>query len=91
MITEIRKGTGFKMSEEDILFQKRLEELANKSYTNSQYIFTGFLSLAEQDLYHRIERDISYVPATFYGGTTDCVYLAVTSMWTYEEAPDQGY
>ena len=25
------------------------------------------------------------------GGTTDCVYLAVTSMWTYEEAPDQGY
>lgn len=72
MITEIRKGTGFKMSEEDILFQKRLEELANKSYTNSQYIFTGFLSLAEQDFYHRIERDISYVPATFYGGTTDC-------------------
>lgn len=25
------------------------------------------------------------------GGTTDCVFLAVTSMWTYEEAPDQGY
>ena len=41
------------MDEESVLFQKRLEELAHKSYTNSQYLFTGFLSLAEQDVYHR--------------------------------------
>lgn len=30
------------MDEESVLFQKRLEELAHKSYTNSQYLFTGF-------------------------------------------------
>ena len=60
------------MDEESALFQKRLEELANKSYTNSQYLFTGFLSLAEQDVYHRIERELSYVPVTMYGGTADC-------------------
>lgn len=60
------------MDEESVLFQKRLEELAHKSYTNSQYLFTGFLSLAEQDVYHRIERELSYVPVTMYGGTADC-------------------
>ncbi len=60
------------MDEKSVLFQKRLEELAHKSYTNSQYLFTGFLSLAEQDVYHRIERELSYVPVTMYGGTADC-------------------
>lgn len=63
------------MDEEGILFGKRLEELANKSYTNSQYLFTGFLSLGEQDIYHRMEREIAYAPATLFGGTADCERL----------------
>lgn len=60
------------MDEEIILFQKRLSELANKAYTNSQYLFTGFLSLSEQDVYYRMERELSYVPTTLFGGTADC-------------------
>lgn len=60
------------MNAEETLFKKRLTELANKSYTNSQYLFTTFLSMSELDLYYQIEREISYVPATMFGGTQDC-------------------
>lgn len=60
------------MNEDTILFEKRLRELADKSYTNGQYFFTGFLSLGEQDIYHCIERDLSYVPTKLFGGTADC-------------------
>lgn len=60
------------MDEESVFFEKRLRELANKSYTGGQYFFTGFLSLSEQDVYHRLERELSYVPARLFGGTEDC-------------------
>lgn len=60
------------MDAEEALFKKRLEELANKSYSNSQYVFTGFLSAAELDIYYCMEREISYVAASVYGGTEDC-------------------
>lgn len=60
------------MNTEETYFTKRLEELAKKSYQNNQYTFTGFLGLSELDLYYKIEREISYVPTTFFGGTKDC-------------------
>lgn len=60
------------MDAEEILFRKRLEELADKSYSNSQYLFTGFLSAAELDIYYRMERELSFVPITVFGGTADC-------------------
>jgi RNA-binding protein YlmH len=60
------------MDNDEILFKKRLEELANKSYNNSQYLFTGFLSLAELGIYYSIERELSFVPVTAFGGTKDC-------------------
>ena len=55
------------MDAEETLFKKRLTELANKAYTNSQYLFTGFLSMSELDIYYQIEREISYVPVTMFG------------------------
>ena len=60
------------MDADEALFKKRLAELANKAYTNSQYFFTGFLSLAELNSYYQMERELSYVPVTFFGGTADC-------------------
>ena len=60
------------MNAEETLFMKRLTELANKAYSNSQYLFTSFLSMSELDLYYQIEREISYVPVTMFGGTKDC-------------------
>lgn len=60
------------MNQEDVIFTKRLQEFADKAYQNSQYVFTGFLGLSEQDLFYKIQRDISYVPVTAFGGTADC-------------------
>lgn len=60
------------MNADEAFFQKRLEELADKSYTNSQYFFTGFLSLAELNIYYQMEHALSYVPITAFGGTADC-------------------
>jgi RNA-binding protein YlmH len=60
------------MDNDEILFKKRLEELAGKSYNNSQYLFTGFLSMAELDIYYSMERELSFVPITIFGGTNDC-------------------
>lgn len=60
------------MDADEALFKKRLAELANKAYTNSQYFFTGFLSLAELTIYYQMERALSYVPVTVFGGTKDC-------------------
>lgn len=57
---------------DEILFKKRLEELASKSYKNSQYLFTGFLTLAELNCYYQLERELSYVTVTAFGGTSDC-------------------
>ena len=58
-----------------MLFRKRLEELANRSYANQQYLFTGFLSAAELDIYYQMEHELSYAPAVLFGGTNDCERL----------------
>lgn len=60
------------MDSEETLLRKRLCELADKAYNNSQYLFTGFLSAAELDTYYRMERELAYVPVTVFGGTADC-------------------
>lgn len=60
------------MGPDEILFRKRLLELAERAYQDGRYLFTGFLSLAELDIFHQIEQEIAYVPATAFGGTADC-------------------
>lgn len=60
------------MDAEETRFRKRLAELADKSYNSSQYFFTNFLSAAELDIYYQMERELSYVPVTVFGGTMDC-------------------
>ena len=82
------------MDSDEILLRKRLKELADKAYHNSQYLFTGFLSAAELDTYYHMERDLSYVPVTVFGGTADCerVMLRFGSeeLCGYEEAFRSG-
>lgn len=60
------------MASDDTLFKKRLAELADKAYSRGQYLFTGFLSAAELDIYYRMERELSFIPITVFGGTADC-------------------
>ncbi len=49
-------------------FQKRLQELADKSYHQGIYTYTGFLSMPEQDMLHRMERELSYAGVALSGG-----------------------
>ena len=78
------------MEAEEALFRKRLEELANKSYNNSQYLFTGFLSAAELDVYYQMARSLAFVPSDVYGGTADCERVMIRfgdeKLCGYEEA-----
>lgn len=57
--------------------KKRLLELAQKSYMQNIYCFTDFLGMAQIDAFYQIEREISHVPYTLYGGNTGCERVVV--------------
>ncbi|MGL5259096.1 MAG: YlmH/Sll1252 family protein [Lachnospiraceae bacterium] len=65
------------MEKEDILLQKRLKELARRSYEQNQFTFTTFLSPSELDLFLHMEKELSYASPTIFGGndTTDRVMI----------------
>ncbi len=49
-----------------------MEELAEKSYTQGIYVYTGFLGMGEQDLVHRLLPRLSGVGYGWYGGREHC-------------------
>ena len=64
------------MTEQELLYA-RFCELAEGCYTHSRYTYTPFLSLSEQDVFHRASRDFSYVPFTLFGGAEGCERVMV--------------
>ena len=78
------------MIEEEELFKKPLKELAEKAWQNNIYTFTGFLGLSDLSCYYEMERELSFVPATIFGGYEDAerVMLRFGSqeVFGYEEA-----
>lgn len=48
--------------------KNRFRELADKSYAQNIYTFSGFLGLGEQDAFWQLERELSYVPFCLWGG-----------------------
>lgn len=60
------------MTREEELFIKRIEELAETAYSRNRFTFTGFLGLAEQDLFLRAAAEKRYVPYKFFGGREGC-------------------
>lgn len=50
----------------------RVLDLANQCYQKNQYTFSGFLNAGEQSDIYEIEKEISFVPWTLFGGTDDC-------------------
>jgi len=65
------------MDKETIVLKKRLLDLANQSYQNNMFTFSGFLSLHEQQLVEEIRRENAFIKATLYGGNTDCERVMV--------------
>ena len=59
------------MTDEELYLQKRFKELGEKSWSSSQYFFTGFLSLADISLLHDT-CDRAGVRYTLWGGAEEC-------------------
>lgn len=49
--------------------RNRLHELAEKSFQQNIFTFTGFLGLSEQDVFWRMEPELTYAGYTLSGGT----------------------
>lgn len=64
------------METEELLL-KRFRELAAKCYQNSQYTFTSFLSMGDMAGFYQIEKELSYVPYTVWGGSELCERVMV--------------
>lgn len=52
--------------------KKRIEELAEKSYQQNIYTYTGFLSMAEQDVFLQTLSDIKGTSCELFGGSKTC-------------------
>lgn len=64
-------------TEEELRQMKRFAELAEKSYQQNIYLFTGFLGLGEQTLFYRAAPQFSHVSYTLFGGHPSCERLMV--------------
>lgn len=64
------------MTEDERLYARFCEQ-AESCYAHGRYTYTPFLSLAEQDIFHRSSRDFSYVPFTLFGGAEGCERVMV--------------
>jgi len=47
----------------------RIKELADKSFKQGVYTFSGFLGLSEQDVFWRMEKELKYVSYELWGGS----------------------
>ncbi len=48
--------------------KSRLKDLAERSYRQNVYSFSGFLSLAEQDQFWSVEKELPYCKGKLWGG-----------------------
>lgn len=53
---------------EELQIKKRLLDLAEKSFRHNVYCFSGFLGLAEQDIYYRMEKELLFSHPALFGG-----------------------
>lgn len=57
-------------NEKEVLkLRNRLRELADKSYQQNMFTFTGFLGLSEQDTFWRMESELRHTGYCLWGGT----------------------
>lgn len=72
------------------LLQKRLLELAERSYNNNVYTFTPFLGLSEQQAFYEVQREVAYAGYGMEGGSPLCerkmIRFGSPEILGYEEA-----
>ena len=50
----------------------RINELAEKSYSENRFVFTDFLDMSQLSSFYSLERDLAYVGTSVSGGTEGC-------------------
>lgn len=78
-------------SEKELLqLQKRLKDLADKSFRQNVYTFSVFLGLAELDVYYRMEKELLFAHPALFGGDEDAerkiIRFGSAEEFGYEEA-----
>lgn len=51
---------------------KRFKELADRSYRENIYTYTSFLTVAEQETFHKMARELQFIPSELFGGNSSC-------------------
>lgn len=75
------------MTEQDELLKKRWKELAENSYRNNSYLFTGFLGESELSLFYTVEKELMYAGVKTFGGREN----AVRNMVRFGSFEEFGY
>lgn len=60
---------GLDSSKEELQLRNRIKDLADKSFQQNIYTFTGFLGLSEQDIFWQVAGDVKYTKYELWGGT----------------------
>lgn len=67
--------------------QRRLKELAERSDRQNIYTYTGFLGMAELDIFHQMERELSYAHPELFGGSEEAERLVIR----FGDPEEMGY
>ncbi|MDR0948659.1 MAG: hypothetical protein LBM69_03985 [Lachnospiraceae bacterium] len=59
------------------LIRNRFRELAQKCHERNIYTYTSFLGQMEQDLFHRMEKELSFVSWEMWGGMEDATRIII--------------
>ena len=60
------------MSNVDNILINRINELAEKSYSENRYLFTDFLDMSQLSVFYSMERELAYAGTAVSGGTEGC-------------------
>lgn len=53
---------------EQLQLQRHIKDLADKSYRQNLFTFSGFLGLAELELYYKMEKELDFASPDLFGG-----------------------
>ncbi len=59
---------GLDSSKEELQLKNRIKDLADKSFKQNVYTFTGFFGLSEQDIFWQVAGDIKFTGYELWGG-----------------------
>lgn len=82
---------GLDSSKEELQLKNRIKDLADKSFQQNIYTFTGFLGLSEQDIFWQVAGDIRYTKYELWGGADSAERKMVRFGFAEELGYEQEY